>query len=334
MDIWKFFDYNEAPFLLSLSLTAWQWGLEEFPGNTVGILGSWHNIQSSRNGVEAASPLPYSYCDSNNNTPSIATYNDIVNGYSQSYGDSSYLIQNITSSSNICQNPLPCATDDCVCLNLGCRILIEGIGQSTAGPSRLSISSLALGISFILAATIAVLIILGSNFSAPAPPSNGLTANDINQYYTPPDRPSSTEENTQKTNEEGTERKRMKLPTWRFKRAEPGDEATAEIAEPVNMAKEVARATTLLREMYTLDIHIYGLRNAVQSDVKQREEEKLKVNALFAELCRTVHSWDCMPDSNWEPEEREHIRRIREQVGKHEKLGTIYSVELAKTSVW
>jgi hypothetical protein len=188
---------------------------------------------------------------------------------------------NISASANICPEPQPCADS-------GCIILIEGILETTTGPANSSIVGLAHGISSLLAITITIAIIMGSCFSTPNPPVKPqvqLGPANLRVYNPPPQREQTYAERA----------------------------ATA-----ANTAKEIARCSDLLRQMYALDLNIWGMEGNIPAEHAEREENMRRANALFAEIRRVVHTWRARPTAKWSAEERQHIEEICRFVDKHD----------------
>ena len=86
------------------------------------------------------------------------------------------------------------------------------------------------------------------------------------------------------------------------------------------MAKEVARCSDLLRQMYALELGIWGMESSIADEVPKRMEMERRANALFAEIRRIVHTWRSTPSVRWSAEERQHIEEIYRFVDQH---GTI-----------
>lgn len=284
MEAWKFVDYSSLSPVYALGFTTEQWGLEPFPGNLVAISGYWQDIKGLNNTEEAAWRLPYS-CQSSD--PWYYWYNyyaygdGVDNGYYLYYN----YVTNISASTNICPEPQPCADS-------GCIILIEGIGKTTTGPANSSIVGLSHGISFILIITITIAIIMGcggSSLSAPKPPVQPhaqLAMDDLGPYINPP--------------------------RWR-QQSHAEQAATA-----ATVAKEVARCSDLLRQMYALDLLIWSNEFNVSSEAPKREEMMRRANALFAEIRRIVDTWRSRSSARWSPEERQHIEEIYDFVAQHD----------------
>jgi hypothetical protein len=89
-----------------------------------------------------------------------------------------------------------------------------------------------------------------------------------------------------------------------------------------NMAGEVAKCSALLREMYALDLVIYGMEMNVDDDVPDRIAKEKKANAMFIEIRRMVNIWRSASGALWKPEERLYIEEICGIVEKHK--GRVY----------
>jgi hypothetical protein len=278
MDAWKFVNYSSISPVYALSLTTEQWGLEPFPGNLVAIFGYWQDIEDSNDAAEPAWTVPYSCPSSNSSCPYDYGCDDWVDSC---YDNVTY----ISASSNICPEPEPCADS-------GCIILIEGIGKTTTGPANSSIVGLSYGISFLLVLAITITIIMGCGTSSlsmlhppPPQPQPRLAREHLRSYMNPP-----------------PQREQL---------------YAARAATAANMAREVVRCSDLLRQMYALDLVIWGMENCVTDEIPRREEMKRKANALFAEIRRVVQTWRSKSDVRWSAEERQHIEEICKFVDEH-----------------
>lgn len=278
-------NYSSISPVFALGFTTERWGLEPFPGNLVAISGSLPHVQNSTSKVEKAWGLPYSCfgsVDSSFSSSFNASY--YYDYYYQNglwFDDNLSSITNISAWSNICTKPQACA-------NSGCTILIEGIGRNTTGPANSHIVSLSHGISIllVLATTLGVLI-MGCIFSRPEPDDGYRPGAPL---YNPPPRPSG----------------KGRCP----------DDASSTFAN-INKGKEVARCAGLLREMYELDILIWSTEGYVQEDVQNREDMKVRAEALFTEIRRIVNGWTGLHSRKWDTEEWEHVQEIRRIVDQH-----------------
>jgi hypothetical protein len=222
--------------------------------------------------------LPYS-CPSSNDSSFLDYYyyTTVVN---DTYDDVIY----ISEFDNICAEPQPCADS-------GCLILIEGIGKNTTGPANSSIVGLSHGITLLLIIAIAKAITtMGCGASRllglgpPLPPSAIELAPRLRRYHNPPPQQS--------------------------QRLYP-------LSTAADKAKEVARCSELLRQMYALDLKIWGMEDCVAEEIPMRQEMMRRANALFAEINRIVHAWRSRDDGKWSREERLHIEEIYRLVNRH-----------------
>jgi len=88
----------------------------------------------------------------------------------------------------------------------------------------------------------------------------------------------------------------------------------AELAQK-RKADEIARCSKLLRQMYTMDLRIWGMETVDGGDVLLREELKRRANALCAEVHKVVAAWGDQHDK-WTPEEKMQIREIHSVLGR------------------
>jgi hypothetical protein len=83
-------------------------------------------------------------------------------------------------------------------------------------------------------------------------------------------------------------------------------------------AEEIARCSKLLRQMYTLDLRIWGMQHAVGDEARQSEELKFRANAMFAEVQKVVTGWANFPEDKWTAEEQQQIQRIYRILREHD----------------
>ena len=83
------------------------------------------------------------------------------------------------------------------------------------------------------------------------------------------------------------------------------------------VASEVAHCSTLVRQMYGLDLEIYGLGSVVDAEIEVRETKKRKADALFTEIRRIALIWRANP-GRFSDAEREYVDEISQFVDKHE----------------
>jgi len=291
MEAWKFVDYSSLSPVFALSLTTERWGLEPFPGNLVAIRDYWKHIQTSNKTVQAFT-LPYT-CSDRPSDFSVDTDLDLINSGAYSYNIST----NISASADICTEHQSCCEDS------HCLVLIEGIGKTTTGPANSNIVGLTHGISFLLVITTIIAFIMGcwlSKFEdTPPPPATRVSRNAFKERHNPPPRPQN----------EGKER------------------YAEQAATSANTAKEIARCSDLLRQMYKLDLQIWGMENCVAQEIPAREDMKRRANALLAEVSRIVHNWKSTSSSaKWSDEERQHIKEICGVMDQQEREGKRYEI--------
>jgi len=88
-----------------------------------------------------------------------------------------------------------------------------------------------------------------------------------------------------------------------------------------NMAGDVAQCSTLLREMYALDLVIHAMEKNITDDIPLRVEKQAKANAIFVEIRRIVGSWRASSGSHWTREETQFIEEIYKVVEAHKDRG-------------
>src|SRR5579862_36434 len=188
---------------------------------------------------------------------------------------------NISSSDRICTSPQVCPAS-------GCIILVEGIGKTRTGPAHTSIIGLSHGIAFILATFITIGItmgnVFGSCFKAQAEKS---------QPQRQPQRPNITPF--------------MSPPQQR-------NTYTEQVVASEGISKEVARCSTLLRQLYALELQIWAQKAVVTADTHRRVDNQRRANALFTEIRRRANSLKSIPNARWSPTDQQTIEEICEVV--------------------
>jgi len=281
MEAWKFVKPAGLSPLFALGFTTKRWGLEPFPGNVVAISGYWKDIKDFNLTVESDGTLPYSCSDSE---PS-----SYYNTNDQNYDG----LINISPATSVCPKPQACPYSNCT-------ILIEGIGRTITGPANSKIVGLSHGISFFLVCLITAAImgcILSKQSSYEDQPSASRPI-PLNSTHNP----------------RGTAPEKGGGYGERAVKQRYYAEQTATAA---NRAKQVARCSDLLRQMYELDLNIWALGDVIADDVPKREEMKYKANALFAEIRRTIQNLRAESDVYWPQEERQQIEEIWGVIAKY-----------------
>jgi hypothetical protein len=98
----------------------------------------------------------------------------------------------------------------------------------------------------------------------------------------------------------------------------PAQTKEEELAEK-RKADEIARCSKLLRQMYTLDLRIWGMEAVDGVDAMERENLKLKANALFAEVHKMVRMWATMPQERWTAAEHVQIMEVHDVLKKYDR---------------
>jgi hypothetical protein len=314
MDAWKSVGYSGLSPIFALSYTTEQWGFQPFPSNLVAIPGYLKDVASWNNTVLQAWNLPDN-CSTgvledhtSNNTNYYYPYPDyyIYIEYSddedgeddendkQILADSRFWngTNEISSPSDICTSIQSCASSECL-------ILIEGIGRTTTGPAKSSIVALSHGVSFLLSIslTVAIMGCFSSRFKVPQPVQQQLHPDSLNGLYNPPP--------------DGRRRQERRL-------AESSDPINQRAINNENLSGEIARCSDLFRQMYKLDLEIWGMKDVVPSDIPKREKKKLQSNALFNEIQTMVHGWVTIPEFGWSPQQRNEIREICRVVDQYD----------------
>ncbi|KAI0127152.1 hypothetical protein BJ170DRAFT_683006 [Xylariales sp. AK1849] len=285
MEAWKFVNYSRYSPVYALSITAERWGLEPLPGNLVATEGYWDSATQVNSTGESVWTLPYS-CGA-----------DPRDFFSNSYNDADDLdvlsnkTRSLLPSDTICARPDPCSKS-------GCLILIEGIGSSTVGPANSDIVGLGYGLTFLFT-LIVILLVMGCTSSREryyedeSPPltprivPGPLATMDstVTDYYNPPPRP-------------------QQLYAEQALRRD-------------NSRDEVVRCATLLRQLYNLDLQIWGLESCIAEEVPRRREYCRQANELFAQVKEMIRAWPREANFGWDREERAQIDEIRKAVDQY-----------------
>jgi hypothetical protein len=70
--------------------------------------------------------------------------------------------------------------------------------------------------------------------------------------------------------------------------------------------------------MYGLELVIWGTQHANEEDIPEREAQKVKANALYAEILRLVRGWNAVPRSQWKPAEWDCVEEINKVIDGHD----------------
>jgi hypothetical protein len=73
---------------------------------------------------------------------------------------------------------------------------------------------------------------------------------------------------------------------------------------------DFALCSTLLRQMYALDLDIWAMEGCVDEEIPRREEMMRRANDLFIDIRMMVEGWVSSPNSRWSDEERNKIQEI------------------------
>lgn len=85
----------------------------------------------------------------------------------------------------------------------------------------------------------------------------------------------------------------------------------------IQVSRNIALVTGMLRDMYSLDLRIFGTESGRKEDKGERDTMIEQANLLFATIIGTLDSWEAK--SHWWTEnEMEVIRRIRFSADLHD----------------
>lgn len=282
MEEWKFIDFTNYSSPYALSFTAERWGLEPFPGNLVAAEGYWDPATGLNNTGGSVWSLPYTCADSASSffERSYTGDNDIHGLINQT--------RPLSPSDTLCSEPTRCSQD-------GCILLIEGIGRATTGPLDSDIIGLSYGLTFLFA-LFSIIAIMGCCASTetyhppdePDPPSRlaGQFSQPspnivLREYYNPPPQP------------------QQLYPSLSLSR---------------DNRREVVECAGLLRQLYTLDLEIWGMEKCIAEDMPQKEGYCRQANDVFSQIKTMVNAWPRDADFGWNREEKTIIEEIRHAV--------------------
>ena len=87
-------------------------------------------------------------------------------------------------------------------------------------------------------------------------------------------------------------------------------------ARSAQLSGKIESISRLLREMYSLDLRIFGSQNARQEDQAERNKMIDQADSLFRTIISTLDSWEAQSEV-WTDAEREVIKSIRKIAETH-----------------
>jgi len=287
MEAWKRIpDIENIQPVFALSITTERWGLERFPPNIIVTPADWNTIVHS-NSTTQAWTQPYSchHSISNSSTYNATSYDPEYNHYKNTLANASsdrtgglhysndrptldHNIITISPKLNICTTPQACPLSRC-------QIFIPGALKTRTGAKGTKLVPLAHGISAFF--SILVLVTMGA-FSF----LGRLKAKAKMEKEYPKARPKVVPV------------AETRGPHYNPRRPVDGQRPIpppSQAPTKANMANEVAKCSALLREMYGLDLIIYGMEKNVDEEAPERIQRQIKANAIFAEIGRMVNGW-------------------------------------------
>jgi hypothetical protein len=322
MEAWKHIPHFETvqP-VFALSITTERWGFERFPPNIIVTPADWNTAVHS-NSTTQAWTQPYSchHSISNSSTYNVTSYDLEYNHYKDTLANVSsdhagglhyandrpsldHNIIAISQNLNICTKPQACPLSEC-------QILIPGALKKRIGAKGANIVPLAHGISAFF--SILVLVIMG-----------------VFSFLGRRKAKANTEKEYPKARPKVVPVAETRGPHYNPRRPVDGQRPIpppTQAPTKINMANEVAKCSALLREMYALDLIIYGMEKNVDEEAPERIQKQIKANAIFAEIGRMVNGWKATDGAGWKPQEREFIEEICKVV--KESQGRIYPEEV------
>jgi hypothetical protein len=275
MQAWKSFDnFDRISPVSALSLTTKEWGVDRFPSNLVGINGTLAAARQENRSIPVSYDDPYWW------------------SYGRTYGSrpSSFVLPVDAKSCE--EEPVD-----------GCWIVIEFIGKTTAGNTGSPISPLSAGIAFFLALLSSLIItamgqeqtrVQGAQHHRRRP--DPLDAH-VQQHYNAP-LPTQQQQNRRANNNNGG--------GGGGGRGRTGDTA---VSSDSNIQREIQRCATLLRQMYALDLEIWGTDGGML-DIVSRDEKRRRSDAIFDEVRRIGYSWVGNSGIAWTQDEHRVIQEI------------------------
>jgi hypothetical protein len=171
----------------------------------------------------------------------------------------------------------------------GCLIVIEGAGSRTSGPTASNTAGLAYGLVFLIAGLLTTAI-MGCFHSVPREQGGGGGISEIKHPI-----PDPIERDTLPNIYNPHDRRRI-------------DAERAAIE--AGTTKEIQKCAALLREMYRLDLEIWGTEGVQGEDQASRDEMMRRSDALFGEVRRIAYRWQHQPRDGWTAEEGECMDEI------------------------
>jgi hypothetical protein len=99
-------------------------------------------------------------------------------------------------------------------------------------------------------------------------------------------------------------------------------ESSRDIRDPqrdIRVSQKIASMSNILREMYSLDLQIFGTENCRPEYEEKRNAMIKEANLLFELIIETLDVWgDEAKCNTWEEDELEIIRNIRERAHAHD----------------
>jgi hypothetical protein len=80
--------------------------------------------------------------------------------------------------------------------------------------------------------------------------------------------------------------------------------------DPAQLSRNIASISNLLREMYSLDLKIFGRQNGRSQDEEERNRMIDQADVLFQKIKTTLDRWDAQSEL-WTDDERRILRNIR-----------------------
>lgn len=308
MEHWKLVDLDSLSPIFALSITAQEWGLGDLPYNVIGVEGTWPYLSGP--------PSPSREQQQNDSFIEVWQY----------YPEDTSLFINATSITPCIGSgqPLPDT------FRATCSWILEDIGRNTTTTTGSDITGLACGLSFLISLLLTALI-MGCIVSKPhetettpedAESNNNSSSNTnnplglaIDQSYNPPAPAVIPPKNV-------------------VRRGPPISDMEKGFME-TNATRDICRCTKLLRELYSLDLELWGMEGCVVDDgdggdvgtaraegERQGTIEK-RAEAIFEEVRVIAEGFHRGGGVQWTEEERAYVdeifRIVEEQRGARRK---------------
>jgi len=286
MEEWKFIDRDSEIFkdpAAALNLTTERWLLQPFPDGLVASTGSWN------------------------------ASDDRIRDDFQLQLDLDVLYP--------CRGSLCSSKRRCQSVDDRCFVPVEGIGATTVGPAHSGIVALTHGVVFLLVIIITLAVVMGCFSSKPFQDDDSAsTVRPVPTHTYPirqPARPSVLEQDHQLA------QYYARPPREPAQRPVEVDWVCPAPGSEAEKSRHIARLTTLLRDMYALDLEAWSMEGVAQREADKKELLRVRTEAerIFGEVAYVVGQWQGAAAERrtgaWTAEEARVIDAIFAAVSEH-----------------